>query len=94
MQLMQFNYFVENGLLVYDSGSGRLRIDFDRYPAVVESLLAKVLAIQMDGDKAAANAFIARWTAWTPELHAALAARMRGVETHRFHLFRYAALGE
>lgn len=92
MQLSQFNYFIEKGLLEADA-AGRLRIRADRYEETVTSLLREVLALQRGGDPEAAGAFFRRWTAWT-DLHQRLAATLKGVQGPRFRLVRYAALGE
>ena len=94
MQLAQFNYFLEYGLLGFDAGSGRLAVRYERYADVVTSLLREVLSIQHAGDKAAAGRFFDRWGAWTPELHERLAARIREAQGPRFRIVRYAALGE
>jgi hypothetical protein len=94
MQLMQMNFFLEGGLLRFDAAGGRLRIEYARYPAVVASMLEKVLAIQAAGDKAAADAFIDRYDAWTPELHERLGQAMRATERYRYRLVKYQALGE
>jgi hypothetical protein len=92
MQLSQFNYFLEKGLLEVD-GAGRLRIHADRYETTVTSLLREVLALQHGGDPAAAEAFFRRWTTWT-DLHQRIATTLKGVQGPRFRLVRYAALGE
>jgi hypothetical protein len=92
MQLIQWNWFLDRGLLTFEGG--RLRIHYDRYPAAVDSLLAAVLDLQRNGDRAAANAFVDRWTSWDESLHGAVAKRMRGAETTRYVLVRYEALGE
>ena len=94
MQLAQFNYFLEKGLLEFDGASGRLAVHYGRYADVVTSLLREVLSIQHAGDKSAAGRFFDRWGAWTPQLHERLAARIRETEGPRFRLVRYAALGE
>ncbi|CAM4453418.1 MULTISPECIES: NUDIX hydrolase [Myxococcus] len=94
MQLVQFNWFLEHGLLQADPQTARLSIQYDKYPAVVTSLLEKVLALQHGGDKAATAAFFQRWSAWTPELHEKLAARIRDAQGARFRLVRYDALGD
>jgi hypothetical protein len=94
MQLIQFNWFLEKGLLAADPKTGRLKIDYDKYPEAVDSLLAEVLKLQYEGDKAAAAAFFTRWTQWKPELHDKLAARIRDAQGARWRLVRYAALGE
>ena len=92
MQLMQFNYFLENGLIKFDSAEGDLSIDYTKYPVVVRELLRQVLDVQYSGDKEKAKVFFERWGAWKPELHEALAARIRTAQGPRFRLFRYAAL--
>ncbi len=90
MQLIQWNWFMEHGALRFEGG--RLRIDYQRYPEAVTSLLREVLALQRNGDRAAANAFVEHWTTWRPELHEAIAQRMRESERTRFSLVTYEAL--
>jgi hypothetical protein len=92
MQLIQWNWFMEHGALRFENG--RLRIDYRRYREAVTSLLREVLAIQRNGDRAAANAFVERWTTWRPELHEVIATRMRESEQTRFSLVTYEALDE
>jgi hypothetical protein len=94
MQLMQWNYFLENGLLSFDRESKRLRVNYDRYHDVAGRLLARVLEVQHQGDKAAADRFIEQYARWDEELHGAVAAGIRARQRHRFRLFKYAALGE
>ena len=55
MQLMQWNFFLENGLLGFDQSTGHLRIHYDKYHDVVGKLLQKVLDVQYQGDKAASD---------------------------------------
>jgi hypothetical protein len=93
MQLMQLNWFLEHGLLDFDRAAHQLSIHYERYHAVVAELLEQVLAIQQAGDKAGAERFIERWSAWD-ERHQALAKALRDAEKSRFRLVRYAALGE
>jgi hypothetical protein len=90
MQLIQWNWFMEHGALRFEGG--RLRIDYQRYPEAVTSLLREVLTIQRNGDRAAANAFVERWTTWRPDLHEVIAQRMRESERTRFNLVTYEAL--
>jgi hypothetical protein len=92
MQLMQWNFFLENGLLTFENG--KLRIHYDKYHSVVGKLLAKVLEVQYAGDKAAADRFIDQYTTWQDELHGVIAKNIREQSRYRFRLFRYAALGE
>jgi hypothetical protein len=92
MQLMQWNFFLENGLLTFEAG--KLKIHYDRYHDVVGKLLAKVLEIQYQGDKAASDRFIDQYTTWNENLHGVIAKNIRDQQRYRFRLFKYAALGE
>jgi hypothetical protein len=92
MQLMQWNFFLENGLLSFEDG--KLRIQYDKYHSVVGKLLAKVLEVQYAGDKAAADRFIDQYAVWKDDLHGVIAKNIREQQRYRFRLFKYAALGE
>jgi hypothetical protein len=92
MQLMQWNFFLENGLLTFENGL--LRIHYDNYHVVVGKLLQKVLAVQYAGDKAAADRFIDQYAVWKDDLHGVVAKNIRDAQRYRFRLFKYAALGE
>jgi hypothetical protein len=92
MQLMQWNFFLENGLLTFENG--KLRIHYDKYQSVVGKLLQKVLEVQYNGDKAAADRFIDQYTTWKEDLHGVVAKNIRDQSRYRFRLFKYAALGE
>jgi hypothetical protein len=94
MQLMQWNFFLENGLLSFDRQTGKLRIHYDKYHDVVGKLLAKVLEVQYQGDKLAADRFIEQYTAWDDSLHGVVAKNIRDQQRYRFRLFKYAALNE
>src|SRR5258706_9157481 len=92
MQLMQWNFFLENGLLTFENA--KLRIHYEKYHSVVGKLLAKVLEVQYAGDKAAADRFIDQYTTWKEDLHGVVAKNMRDQSRYRFRLFKYAALAE
>ncbi|HYO91107.1 MAG TPA: hypothetical protein VEQ40_05705, partial [Pyrinomonadaceae bacterium] len=94
MQLMQWNFFLENGLLKFDQQSKKLAINYGKYHDVVGKLLAKVLEVQYQGDRAAAERFIEQYTKWDDQLHGAIAQSIREQQRYRFRLFKYAALGE
>lgn len=94
MQLMQWNFFLENGLLTFDPAGKTLRIHYDKYRDVVGKMLKKVLDVQYEGDKAATDKFIDQYTTWDETLHGAIAKNIRDQQRYRFRLFRYAALGE
>ena len=93
MQLMQWNWFLDRGVLRFDQASGKLAVDYDKYPEAVRDLLRQVIAIQEKGDPAAASAFITRWGNWDENLHGRVAASIRAQQRYRFRLFEYAALG-
>jgi hypothetical protein len=94
MQLMQWNFFLENGLLTFDQSSHTMRIHYDKYHSVVGQLLAKVLEVQYQGDKVAADRFIDQYTNWDENLHGVVAKNIRDQQRYRFRVFKYAALGE
>ena len=94
MMLMQWNFFLQNGLLAFDRDTGTIAIDYTKYHAVIETLLATVLDLQARGDKAAADRFIAQYTAWDDDLHGVIARKLRDSARYRYTLFSYGALGE
>jgi hypothetical protein len=94
MQLVQFNWFLDKGLLKADPSTARLTVDYSKYEETVTSLLREVLALQHNGDKEATAAFFAKWTAWTPQLHEKLAKRISDAQGARWRIVKYAALGE
>lgn len=94
MQLMQWNFFLDQGLLTFEADPGRLAVNYDRYPEVVESLLREVLAVQSAGDAERAEAFVEQWTMWDDDLHGVIAASLSAAPGASYRLVRYAALGE
>jgi hypothetical protein len=94
MQLMQWNFFLENGLLTFDPTSKTMVVHYDKYHDVVGKMLAKTLDVQYQGDKAAADRFIDQYSIWDENLHGAIAKNIRDQQRYRFRLFKYAALGE
>lgn len=94
MQLAQFNFFLDRGLLTAAPG-GRLVIHYERYAETVKALLEQVISLQLGGDPAAVEKFFDRWTSWTEPLHEAIGKRLREAEgASRYRLVRYGALGE
>lgn len=89
MQLMQQRWLFNAGVLALRDG--RLHIDYERYPAVIEAMLATVLRIQRAGDRAEAEAFIERWAVWDPSIQGALAAMIEPIAP-RYWLTEYDAL--
>jgi len=94
MQLMQWNFYLENGLLTFDPATKLMRVNYEKYHDVVGKMLEKTLAVQYEGDKAASDQFIDQYTKWDENLHGAIAANIRAQQRYRFRVFKYAALGE
>jgi hypothetical protein len=94
MQLMQWNFYLQNGLLSFDQATKTLKINYEKYHEVVGKMLERTLAVQYAGDKAGADKFIDEYTQWDENLHGVIAANIRAQQRYRFRLFKYAALGE
>lgn len=94
MQLMQWNFYLQNGLLSFDQATKTLHINYEKYHAVIGKMLERTLAVQYAGDKAGADKFIDEFTQWDENLHGVIAANIRAQQRYRFRLFKYAALGE
>lgn len=94
MQLMQMNYFLENGVLAFEKNSGTLHINYDRYHEVVTDLLAEVLAIQSAGDSKRAAAFVDRYADWDDDLHGVIAKSIRDAVKYRYRLVYYDVLDD
>ena len=92
MQLMQFNYYLEQGLL--EARPDGLHIHYAKYHEVVGRLLREVLALQKAGDKPASDRFIEKYTRWDESLHGEISRKMKAQLKYRYTLVRYAALGE
>jgi hypothetical protein len=94
MQLMQFNYFMELGLLERDAGSGLLVINYDRYHQVVTQMLGEVLQILYSGDYDLASEFVSRWNYWDEKLHGQLATLMQASGIYRRTMVCYRESGD
>ncbi|WP_292996405.1 zincin-like metallopeptidase domain-containing protein [Nitrosomonas sp.] len=94
MQLMQWNFFMENDLLSFDQTTKTLHIHYDKYHDVAGKMLAKTLDVQFQGDKAVSEKFIDQYTTWDENLHGIVAANIRAQQKFRFRLLKYTTLGE
>ena len=94
MQLMQWNFYLENGLLSFDPATKTMRVNYEKYHDVIGKMLEKTLAVQYEGDKAASDKFIDQYTKWDDNLHGVIAANIRAQQKYRFRVFKYAAMGE
>jgi hypothetical protein len=92
MQLIQWNFFMENNLLSFDDQKRKLKIDYEKYHNVIGNLLAKVLEMQYEGNNEAVNQFIDRYTKWDEKLHGEIAKNIREHQRYRFRLFKYSVL--
>lgn len=94
MQLMQFNFFMEMGLLEIAADSGLLTVNYDRYHQVVTQMLEQVLQIHYSGDYDMASEFVSRWNYWDDKLHGRLATLIQESGIYRRTMVRYHALGD
>jgi hypothetical protein len=94
MQLMQFNFFMEYGLIEPRDDSALLTINYGRYHQAVSELLGEVLQLQYAGDYELARAFVERWNYWDDIVHGKLAERMQQGASYRNTMVRYAILGD
>jgi hypothetical protein len=93
MQLMQWNWLLDRGVLKFDPSTAKLRIDYDKYHGAVADLLKEVIALQEAGDAARVAAFVDRWGKWDDNLHGRIAASIRAQQRYRYRLFEYQVLG-
>ncbi len=94
MQLMQFNFFIEHGLIELRGQPALLTINYDRYHEVVGKLLREVLQLLYAGDYDMVKLFVSRWNYWDEKLHGRLAERMRESAGYRSTLVRYRRLND
>ena len=94
MQLIQWNWFLDRGVLKFDPASAKLSIDYERYHESVRDLLKQVIALQEAGDAKQVAAFVDRWGKWDDNLHGRIAANIRAQQRYRFRLFEYEALDQ
>ena len=71
-----------------------MKVNYEKYQDVVGKMLERTLAVQYEGDKAAADRFIDQYAKWDENLHGVIAANIRAQQKYRYRLFKYAALGE
>ena len=63
-----WNVFLDKGALVYDPVAQRFGMDVGKMTTAVRGLLGTLIAIEGDGDSAAAAAFIKKYSNIRPEL--------------------------
>ncbi len=72
-EIMQFNYYVEQGAITRDPASGLYVIDFEKMPAAIASLAKELLEQEATGDRARTDAWFKKYGTMPPELSALLA---------------------
>jgi hypothetical protein len=71
-EMMEFNYLLEGRALTYSGG--RYTVHYDRVPAVIAALTKELLTIEASGNRARAEALLAKYDIMPAELTAALKA--------------------
>jgi hypothetical protein len=78
-QLMEFNYLLDQGAIVPHAGTlsrGTARVvfalDFEKFPAAIESLTKELLEIEATGDRLRAEQWFTRYGSMPPALQSAL----------------------
>jgi hypothetical protein len=70
--LVELNYFLENGGISFDPGSGRYAVDYEILPDRITELARELLMIEAAGDFQRAQALKDRYGQLSPEVSAAL----------------------
>ena len=73
-EIMEFNFYLERGVISRDAASGRYAIDFDRMPEAVAALAKELLEQEATGDRARVEAWFAKYGSVPSELAKALEA--------------------
>jgi len=70
--MLRFNYFEQAGAFSRDAATGRYGVDFDKMKAAVNSLSARILKLQGDGDYEGVKKWMADMGSVSPALQAEL----------------------
>lgn len=71
-EMMEFNYFVEQGAITRDARTGRYAINFAKFPGAVASLAKELLTIEATGDRTRAERWMTKYGTMPAALKAAL----------------------
>jgi len=71
-EMMEFNYFSEQGAITRDAQSGRYAIDFAKMPGAIASLAKELLEIEATGDRKRAEEWFKKYDSMPSELKSAL----------------------
>jgi hypothetical protein len=72
-EMMEFNYFAEQGAISRDPQTGKYAIDFTKMQAAIASLARELLEIEATGDRNRAEQWFKRYDSMPSELKSALA---------------------
>jgi hypothetical protein len=72
-EIMQFNYYVEQGAIARDASTGLYAIDFAKMSGAIASLAKELLEQEATGDKARTDAWFKKYGDMPPDLAAQLA---------------------
>ena len=72
-EIMQFNYYTEQGVITRDPTTGLYVIDFEKMPAAIASLAKELLEQEATGDRARTDAWFKKYGTMPAELSALLA---------------------
>src|SRR3984957_17410269 len=67
-EIMQFNYYVEQGAITRDAATGLYIIEFDKMPAAIASLAKELLEQEATGDRARTDAWFKKYGTMPYEL--------------------------
>ncbi len=71
-EMMEFNFLLEHGAIIYDPGSKRYMVQFSKMPEAIATLAKKLLEIEARGDRQAAEQWFDHYGTMPPELKEAL----------------------
>ncbi|MGD0306175.1 MAG: Zn-dependent hydrolase [Candidatus Acidiferrales bacterium] len=72
-EIMQFNYYVEQGAITRDASTGLYAIDFEKMSGAIASLAKELLEQEATGDRARTEAWFKKYGEMPPDLAAQLA---------------------
>jgi hypothetical protein len=72
-EIMQFNYYTEQGAITRDPATGLYVIDFEKMPAAIAALAKELLEQEATGDRTRTDAWFKKYGAMPVELNALLA---------------------
>jgi hypothetical protein len=69
----QINRYIEESAAIFDPSTGQFTVDLEQLEKSIEQLVHDIVMLQHDGDKTAADAFLAKYAVMSPPMEQALA---------------------